>query len=317
MDINFGKIANALKSVAKNHIVAVAEDIYDEALDMYQSVFNHDANQIVAHRNIIPRYKVIQSVDHGTVQYDSNIILCTKGVYNDLEEKQEDVLYLITDGTEVYEMYLGTIYVDLRTNTITGITNRLEQVEDFINTFDASFEAEIEGLSSRIEIVEIATTETLPEVIANTKEELEGKIDQNWEILSAECESNSDMLESLGDMVNDLIENDTASFIGIFSTPEELEDMASESGVRTGWGYVGTDTTRLAIYQYSNGSAHMLYRNPNNPAADENYYDITSFNDLKRLVDRVLGQVVIMSESEYEACVKEGNKIYYVYEDED
>lgn len=40
MEIAKGKIGNALTSTAKNHVVAVANDLYDEELGMYQSELN-------------------------------------------------------------------------------------------------------------------------------------------------------------------------------------------------------------------------------------------------------------------------------------
>ena len=45
MNINKGKIGNALESVAPNHVVAVANDIYDEALNKYQSELNQQIGQ--------------------------------------------------------------------------------------------------------------------------------------------------------------------------------------------------------------------------------------------------------------------------------
>lgn len=40
MEIAKGKIGNALTSTAKDHVVAVANDLYDEELEMYQSELN-------------------------------------------------------------------------------------------------------------------------------------------------------------------------------------------------------------------------------------------------------------------------------------
>lgn len=40
MNIIKGNIGNALTSVAPDHVVATAEDIYDEALELYQSEIN-------------------------------------------------------------------------------------------------------------------------------------------------------------------------------------------------------------------------------------------------------------------------------------
>lgn len=41
MEIAKGKIGNALTSTAKNHVVAVANDLYDEELNKYQSELNN------------------------------------------------------------------------------------------------------------------------------------------------------------------------------------------------------------------------------------------------------------------------------------
>lgn len=40
MNIAKGKIGNALTSTAKDHVVVVTNDIYDEELNQYQSVLN-------------------------------------------------------------------------------------------------------------------------------------------------------------------------------------------------------------------------------------------------------------------------------------
>jgi hypothetical protein len=40
MEIAKGKIGNALTSTAKNHVIAVANDLYDEELNKYQSELN-------------------------------------------------------------------------------------------------------------------------------------------------------------------------------------------------------------------------------------------------------------------------------------
>lgn len=45
MEIAKGKIGNALTSTAKNHVVAVANDLYDEELGMYQSELNKKIGQ--------------------------------------------------------------------------------------------------------------------------------------------------------------------------------------------------------------------------------------------------------------------------------
>lgn len=45
--ITKGKIGNALTSTANDHTVAVANDIYDETLDKYQSQINDEVEQSV------------------------------------------------------------------------------------------------------------------------------------------------------------------------------------------------------------------------------------------------------------------------------
>lgn len=52
MNIAKGKIGNALTSTAKDHVVVVTNDIYDEELNQYQSVLNkkietYDENSII------------------------------------------------------------------------------------------------------------------------------------------------------------------------------------------------------------------------------------------------------------------------------
>lgn len=47
INISFGKIANALKSVATDHILGVATDIYDEDKQKYQSELNSDIGKVI------------------------------------------------------------------------------------------------------------------------------------------------------------------------------------------------------------------------------------------------------------------------------
>jgi hypothetical protein len=57
MNIAKGKIGNALTSTAKDHVVVVTNDIYDEELNQYQSVLNkkietYDENSIIIGNDI-------------------------------------------------------------------------------------------------------------------------------------------------------------------------------------------------------------------------------------------------------------------------
>ena len=57
MNIAKGKIGNALTSTAKDHVVVVTNDIYDEELNEYQSVLNkkietHDKNSVIIGNDI-------------------------------------------------------------------------------------------------------------------------------------------------------------------------------------------------------------------------------------------------------------------------
>lgn len=53
MDIVKGKIGNALTSAASNHVVATANDIYDESIGKYQNVLNNDLQGIVENNPLI------------------------------------------------------------------------------------------------------------------------------------------------------------------------------------------------------------------------------------------------------------------------
>lgn len=48
MNISKGKIGNALTSTADNHVVAVANDIYDEERGKYQSEINQDLSEQIS-----------------------------------------------------------------------------------------------------------------------------------------------------------------------------------------------------------------------------------------------------------------------------
>ena len=48
INISFGEIANALKSLANDHILGVADDIYDESLGKYQSEINNSSGKVTS-----------------------------------------------------------------------------------------------------------------------------------------------------------------------------------------------------------------------------------------------------------------------------
>lgn len=65
MNIAKGKIGNALTSTAKDHVVVVTNDIYDEELNQYQSVLNkkietYDENSIII-GNDIETYEILNT----------------------------------------------------------------------------------------------------------------------------------------------------------------------------------------------------------------------------------------------------------------
>ena len=79
----FGFIGNALKSNAADHIVAVAEDLYDTGLGMYQSEINkvalensgatssdHYFMTISQYQELVEKGSVV--VDGETIVYDEN-----------------------------------------------------------------------------------------------------------------------------------------------------------------------------------------------------------------------------------------------------
>jgi len=65
MNIAKGKIGNALTSTAKDHVVVVTNDIYDEELNQYQSVLNkkietYDENSVII-GNDIETYEILNT----------------------------------------------------------------------------------------------------------------------------------------------------------------------------------------------------------------------------------------------------------------
>jgi hypothetical protein len=71
----FGKIGNALKSTAADHIVAVTEDLYDSELGLYQSEINKSNNT--------PHY-FMSTKDYGKLIDEGKVTVNgTELVYND------------------------------------------------------------------------------------------------------------------------------------------------------------------------------------------------------------------------------------------
>ena len=99
MAINKAKIGNALTSVAPDHVVAVANDIYDEAADKYQSEINADT---AFNLDLAKRWLFKSRLTEESTPYDDTI----KELYCPQSIQEGDTI--------VFKAYRGSLYVRVK-----------------------------------------------------------------------------------------------------------------------------------------------------------------------------------------------------------
>lgn len=88
----FGLIGNALKSTAADHIVAVADDLYDERSGLYQSEINRVALQGGSGESnhfFMSTDEYAQLVKDGKIEINGELIVYNENAYYALYEPEE------------------------------------------------------------------------------------------------------------------------------------------------------------------------------------------------------------------------------------
>lgn len=303
--IRFGEIANALKSVAKNHILGITDDIYDKDLKQYQSGYNKKLAPLVADGIHLPRYEVIEKVEGGvngipnTVKYDPNIVLVTPEEYAVIETKRKNVLYLLYGHPEVAPGEFN----EEEFSIIAAYYNEAK-LESEISKWTIE---QIEGIHEIIDTVNDAISwyENFDE---NVFQPVIDELDTYKEGISETINSFVDDIDVIKVNFSNL-EFENISYIGWVNVDlnsdtfdEDLDDrMQSELDNKSGWFYVGTDPTALAVYFY-NRRRRIATR------INDKTYDITSN------IDQFISD---MTEDEYNLLEeKDPKKYYFLYEDE-
>lgn len=95
MEIAKGKIGNALTSTAKDHVVAVANDLYDEELNKYQSELN----------SMIGKADCVYDEELGSYQSELNNLIGKADCLYDKElgMYQSEINKLIGKGSDTSE----------------------------------------------------------------------------------------------------------------------------------------------------------------------------------------------------------------------
>lgn len=108
MDISFGKIANALKSTAADHVLGVANDIYDETLQKYQS----DINASILTDDVAETKYLVKSGD--TMTGDLTIKTSSSGAPSVIFQREET-----NDTYEDWKLtnYLGNFKIQNRNSS--------------------------------------------------------------------------------------------------------------------------------------------------------------------------------------------------------
>lgn len=89
----FGYIGNALKSNAADHIVAVADDLYDSELGMYQSEINkaalENSGTTSSDHYFMTTSQYKELVNNGSVVIDGKTIVYDENAFYALYEAEE------------------------------------------------------------------------------------------------------------------------------------------------------------------------------------------------------------------------------------
>ena len=134
-----GKIANALTSAAKNHIVATTDDLYDTNFLEYQDEIN---KRISTDIEVVKEKAEVLETDVDAVELDVSLL---KEHVSDIDESIESV-----------EGEVNTIHGDVNNlhNKVSGIDNRLGSVESNITTINVrvdNAEAELITIKTRMD----------------------------------------------------------------------------------------------------------------------------------------------------------------------
>lgn len=117
------KVANALTSAAKDHVIAVAQDIYDEELNQYQSEINKNKADLVDGK--VPSTQLPSYVDDVLEgYYKDSVFYKTKSgsTYSDAYTGESGKIYVDVDTNKSYR-WSGTAYVEISSSLALGETS--------------------------------------------------------------------------------------------------------------------------------------------------------------------------------------------------
>lgn len=88
----FGLIGNALKSTAADHVVAVASDLYDENIGLYQSEINRVIAQGGGESNhfFMTKAQYDELVKNSTIEIDGKLIIYSDESYYAIYDPEEE-----------------------------------------------------------------------------------------------------------------------------------------------------------------------------------------------------------------------------------
>lgn len=148
MNIAKGKIGNALTSTADNHVVAVANDIYDEERKKYQSEINENS--------------VIGKDDEGNEVYPGNVHSLTEGgeyIYVKCDADYRILWAIKSDGTIYYGVCIPPQVQDAINKAVedlqVDIASQIEDLDRIINEHLDDIETRIPQDSDAEEFIQV------------------------------------------------------------------------------------------------------------------------------------------------------------------
>jgi hypothetical protein len=122
MEINAANIANALHSVATEHVVAVANDIYDKDMERYQSKINEmvdNASDILGMNYDFEGNVYYGTNSNATLNEQRHVTMSVAGSYNITTTASSHIYFFIPSSVTSFHAMINGLEIPF---TVTSVT---------------------------------------------------------------------------------------------------------------------------------------------------------------------------------------------------
>ena len=216
-----GKIANAITSVAKNHIVATADDIFDENQNKYQNEINKKYEENIA--KMCGDVATLQSATKNLKETTNNLKLDVSDLHGDTENLERNIKK-IEKEIENIELAWGQITGDINEQTDLMVLINSKQ-----NKLTAGTNIKIEGdvISNTYEYDD----SEIKGDVENIEKEIEN-IKPEWGQITGDINSQNDLMSLINSKQNNLAAGTNIKIEGdVISNTYEYDDSGIKSDI--------------------------------------------------------------------------------------